>query len=135
MKEFQRKLIHTSYFINHNCRQARTFFFFSILIFAGCRSVIPVRDIRSSSAPDISRLVLKKGDSVVVFNKDFGWYNKQAEIVEGVTADSQHVSYPVASISKVETVRDYSLVAAVYVGGVIIGAAIYLISKLLTLVP
>ena len=107
-------------------------FIFVILLLAGCRSVIPARDLRSSSAPDISRIMLRKGDSVVVFNKDFGWYDKKAGIVEGVTLDSQHVAYPVASISKLETVRDYSIIPAILTASVIIGAALYLIAKLLT---
>jgi hypothetical protein len=111
----------------------RNLIFLTIFFIAGCRSVIPARDLRSSSAPDISRIMLRKGDSVVIFNKDLGWYNKKAGIIEGVKLDSQHVEYHLNEISKVETVRNYSLIAAVYTGIAIIGAAIYLVAKIFTL--
>ncbi len=101
------------------------------ILFAGCREVFPARDIHTSSAPDISRLVLKNG-TVVVFNADFGWYNRQMGTIEGMTADSQHVEYHLIEINKVETVRGYSIFAAVLAGAALIGTVIYLIANLLT---
>jgi hypothetical protein len=103
------------------------------LLFAGCRSVIPARELRPDSSPDIARLVLKKGDSVIVFNSNFGWYNKRAGLIEGMTPDSLRVEYLLTEINKVETVRNYSVIAAVYTGIAVIGAAIYVIAKLFTL--
>src|ERR1700683_571718 len=134
MKEMQDKLIHTSNFKLHTCLQARAFIFI-FLLFAGCRSVIPARELRGSSAPDISRIVLRKGDSVIVFNKDFGWYDRPAGTVDGMTLDSQHVEYRLTEINKVETVRDYSLIPAVFAGAVVIFGAIYLVAKLFTALP
>ena len=113
----------------HTCQQVRSLILV-ILLFAGCRSVIPARDLRSSSAPDISRIVLKKSDSLIIFNKDLGWYNKRAGTVEGITLDSQHVEYRVAEINKVETVREYSVIPVIVAAGIVLGAVIYLVAKL-----
>jgi len=110
----------------------RNLFFLIIIFIAGCRSVIPARELRSSSAPDISRIVLRKGDSVVVFNNDFGWYDRKAGIVEGVTLDSQHVAYRIGEINKVETVRNYSFIAAIFAGGAILFGLLYLVAKIFT---
>ncbi len=103
---------------------------FAILI-SGCRAISLVREIQPSTAPDISRLMLKSGN-IVVFNADLGWYNKNAGTIEGVTADSQHVEYHLSDITKVETVREYSIVPAVLVGAILLLAGIFLLSKILT---
>jgi hypothetical protein len=129
MKEIQHKLTHTSYFKLPTCPQVRALILV-ILLFAGCRSVIPARDLRSSSAPDISRIVLRKGDSLIIFNKDLGWYNKRAGTIEGVTRDSQHVEYRIGEINKIETVREYSIIPTIVAAGIVIGAVIYLVAKL-----
>lgn len=104
-----------------------------LLLFAGCRTITPVLDLHSSLSPDISRVMLKSGN-VVEFNKDFGWYNQSAGTIEGMTVDSQHVQYHITELSRVETVRGYSLVAAVYTGVAVLGFGIYLIARLLALV-
>ena len=104
-----------------------------LVLLASCRTVSPIIELHSSFAPDISRVMLK-GGNVVEFNKDFGWYNQRAGTIEGITVDSQHVEYHLAQLSKVETVRGYSLVAAVYAGIAVLGFAIYLIARLLALV-
>ena len=77
--------------------------------------------------------MLKKGDSVVVFNRNFGWYDKRAGIIEGVTIDTQHVEYRLSEIIKVETVRNYAVIPAIIACGMVLGAALYLVAKLLTL--
>jgi hypothetical protein len=99
----------------------------------GCRTVAPIHDLRSSTAPDISRVMLKNGD-VIVFNGDFGWYNQKGGTIEGMTIDSQHVEYHLTELSKVETVRTYSLAAAFLAAGVLLGFGIYLLAKLLAIV-
>lgn len=109
------------------------YFTLLLLLFVSCRTITPIHDLHSSFAPDISRVMLK-GGTVVEFNKDFGWYNQSAGTIEGITVDSQHVEYHLAQLSKVETVRGYSLVAAVYAGAVVLGFGIYLIARLLALV-
>jgi hypothetical protein len=101
------------------------------LLLGGCRAIAPVQTIRPSSAPDISRVELKNG-KVTTFNLDLGWYNKKAGTIEGITTDSVHVEYHLSELSKVETVREYSIIPAVFVGGVVIGAVIYLLSQILT---
>ena len=101
------------------------------LFCTGCRAIIPVREIRSSSAPDISRVELKNG-KVTIFNADLGWYNKRAGTIEGITLDSQHVEYHLSELNKVETVREYSVVPAAVVGAALLGAVIWLASLLLT---
>jgi len=104
----------------------------SAMLFAGCRAIYPVRELRPSSAPDISRVMLKNG-KVTIFNADFGWYNKQAGTIEGVTADSsQHVEYHLSEISKVETVREYSIFPAAVVAGIALWGALYLLGEILT---
>ncbi|MFI5202408.1 MAG: hypothetical protein ACHQNE_08470 [Candidatus Kapaibacterium sp.] len=108
------------------------FFAIIILLFAGCRTVSPVREIRPSLAPDVSRVMLKSGKEVL-FNKDFGWYNQKAGTIEGVTVDSQHVEYHLVEIGKVETVRAYEVIPAAFTAGAILAAAIYLIAHLLAL--
>src|SRR5689334_18684345 len=96
----------------------------SIVIAIGsCRTVIPARQVHPSSAPDISRVTLKNG-TIVTFNDDFGWYNKQAGIIEGVTSDSQHVEYHLSELLKVETVREYAVIPAVAVALIPLGIAI-----------
>jgi hypothetical protein len=100
---------------------------------ASCRTVIPVSQIRASTAPDISRLTLKNG-TVVEFNEDFGWYNKQARTVEGVTKSSEHVEYHLNEIARVEYVRFYSIYFAAIVATTAGAAAIYLLAKLLAIV-
>lgn len=77
--------------------------------------------------------MLKNG-KVIEFNKDFGWYNQTAGTIEGVTVDSQHVEYHLAEISKVETVRVYSVIPAIYSAVAILGFVIYVIARLLALV-
>jgi hypothetical protein len=96
----------------------------------GCRAIYTVHELQPSSAPDISRLMLKNGN-VVVFNADLGWYNNKAGTIEGMTADTQHVEYHLSEINKVETVREYSLIPAVFVAGVVLLAGIYLVARLL----
>ena len=103
----------------------------AIFAIAGCREVFPAHDLHPSFSPDISRLVLKTGE-IVTFNQDFGWYNKRAGTIEGMTDSNVHVEYHLAEINKVETVRGYSLVPAIVVAGMIIGAGIWIIEKLLT---
>ena len=104
----------------------------SAMLFTGCRAIYPVRELRPSSAPDISRVMLKNG-KVTIFNADFGWYNKQAGTIEGVTADSsQHVEYRLSEISKVETVREYSIFPAAVVAGIALWGALYLLGEILT---
>ena len=76
--------------------------------------------------------MLKSGE-VVLFNKDFGWYNQKAGTIEGETGDSQHVEYHLIELSKVETVRAYSILAAAYTGIALLGFGIYLIGHLLAL--
>ena len=114
----------------------RTAIFFALVAiavtFGSCRTVVPVRQIQSSSTPDISRVTLKNG-SIITFNDDFGWYNKQAGTIEGVTADSQHVEYHLSEILKVETVRAYSVIPAVLVGLFPLAVAIYLLYKVFTI--
>jgi hypothetical protein len=104
-----------------------------LLLVVGCRTVSPIHDLRSSTAPDISRVMLKNGN-VIEFNRDFGWFNEKAGTIEGVTADSQHVEYHLVELSKVETVRAYSLIAAVLAAGALLGFGIFLLAKLLTIV-
>jgi len=104
-----------------------------ILLLAGCRTVSPIRELHPAFSPDISRVMLKSG-TVVLFNKDFGWYNQQAGTIEGITADSQHVEYHLTQLSKVETVRTYSIVPAIYTAGAILGFVIYVIAHLLALI-
>lgn len=101
------------------------------ILIAGCREVFPVRDIHASSAPDISRLMLKSG-KVVEFNADLGWYNRHAGTIEGITTDSVHVEYHLTEINKIETVREYSIIPAVYAGMALLGGVIYVIAVLLT---
>jgi hypothetical protein len=103
----------------------------STILFSGCRAIYPVRELRTSSAPDISRVMMKNG-KVIVFNADFGWYNKQAGIIEGTTVDSQHVEYHLSELSKVETVREYSLIPAAFVAGVVLLGVLYLVAEVLT---
>lgn len=104
-----------------------------LIFFGGCRTVSPVKDIQSASEPNISRVMLKNGN-VITFNRDFGWFDKQAGTVEGETTDSQHVEYHLSELSKVEIVRAYSIIPAILAGGVILGVGIYLMSRLLALV-
>jgi hypothetical protein len=104
----------------------------SAMLVAGCRAIYTTRELRPSSAPDISRVMLKNG-KVTIFNDDFGWYNRQAGTIEGVTRDSsQHVEYHLSEISKVETVREYSLFPAAFVAVVVLWAGLYLLAKILT---
>jgi hypothetical protein len=98
-----------------------------------CRTVISVKQVQSSSAPDISRVTLLNG-SIVTFNDDFGWYNKQAGTIEGVTADSLHVEYHLTELLKVENVRAYSIIPAVIVAIAPLAASIYVLYRLLSLV-
>lgn len=114
-------------------RNSVKYFAVALLLFAGCRTITPIRDLHPALAPDISRVMLK-GGTVVEFNKDFGWYNQSAGTIEGITVDSQHVEYHLAQLTKVETVRVYSLVAAVYTWAAVLGFAIYLLARLLALV-
>jgi hypothetical protein len=102
-------------------------------VFSGCRSVIPAHDLLGSSAPNISRIMLKKGDSVIVFNRDFGWYNKRAGLIEGISLDSQHVECRLSDIRNIETVRNYSLIPAIFAGVAVVGTVLYLMAKLLSL--
>jgi hypothetical protein len=105
----------------------------ALLLFAvSCRTINPVRDITPVSAPDISRLMLLSG-KVVEFNDDFGWYNKQAGTIEGVTRDSQQVVYHLSEIGKVETVRTYSIAIAVLTALVPLAVGVYLLARLLSL--
>ncbi len=101
------------------------------ILFSGCRAIYPVRELRSSSAPDISR-VMKKNGTVVVFNPDLGWYNKQAGTIEGVTVDSQHVEYHLSELAKVETVREYSIIPAAVVLGIALFAGLWLVAGIFT---
>ncbi len=103
-----------------------------ILVFAGCRTVTPIRNLDPASEPNISRVMLKDGN-VVTFDINFGWYDKQAGTIEGMTTDSQHVEYHLSELSKVETVRAYSILPAIITGGVVLGLGIYILSRLLTL--
>ena len=103
------------------------------IFIAGCRTVSPVKDIQPASEPNISRVMLKNGN-VVIFDQAFGWFNKQAGTVEGETTDSQHVEYHLSELSKVETVRAYSILPAILAGGIILGVGIYVLSRLLALV-
>ncbi len=108
--------------------------FAAVIIFiAGCREVYSVRELHSSFSPDISRVILKDG-KIVTFNPDLGWYNRKAGTIEGITTDSIHVEYHLVEINKVEVVRGYSLIAALFVGGIILGAGIWLIEKLFTVI-
>ena len=102
----------------------------AIMLIAGCRSIYTVHELQPSSAPDISRLMLKNG-KVVVFNADLGWYNNKAGTIEGMTVDTQHMEYHLSEINKVETVREYSLIPAAFVAGVVLLAGIYVVARLL----
>lgn len=104
------------------------FFLFTV----GCRSIVPARDLHGASAPDISRVMLKNG-TVITFNQDFGWFNQNAGTIEGITTDSQHVEYHLVELNKVETVRTYSIVAAIIAAGALLGFGIYLLAKLLAI--
>jgi hypothetical protein len=99
----------------------------------GCRAVIPVSQIRPSSAPDISRVTLKNG-MIVEFDRDFGWYNKQARTVEGNTKAGTHVEYNLTEIVRLEYVRFYSIVFAAAVATAVGAVAIYLLAKLFTVI-
>jgi hypothetical protein len=103
----------------------------SAMLVAGCRAIYPVRELRPSSAPDVSRVMLKNG-KVTIFNDDFGWYNRQAGTIEGVTDSNQHVEYHLSEISKVETVREYSIFPAALVAVIALWAGLYLLAKILT---
>jgi hypothetical protein len=103
----------------------------SAMLVAGCHAIYTVRELRASSAPDISRVMLKNG-KVTIFNADFGWYNLQAGTIEGVTVDSQHVEYHLSEISKVETVREYSIFPAAVVAVIALWAGLYLLAEILT---
>ena len=74
--------------------------------------------------------MLKNG-KVTIFNDDFGWYNLRAGTIEGVTRDSQHVEYHLSEISKVETVREYSIFPAAFVAVVALWAGLYLLAEIL----
>ena len=100
---------------------------------SACRVATPIREIRPSWDPDISRITLKSG-TIIEFDDNFGWYDKQAGIVEGTTRDQKHVTYHLIEISKVETVRGYSIFFAIATALAVFGVGIYLIAKLLTLV-
>ncbi len=102
-----------------------------LLIVAGCRTVSPVRELETSTVPDISRLILRDG-KVIAFNRDFGWYNKQEGTIEGVDTAGQHVVYHLAEVNKVETVRAYAIIPLVLTVGIAIAVGVYLIAKLLT---
>ena len=110
------------------------FLFFALaMTLTACRAVIPVSQIRPSSAPDISRLTLKNG-TIVQFNEDYGWYNKQARTVEGVTKAGDHVEYHLNEIQRLEYVRFYSIAFAAIVATTAGAGAIYLLAKLLAVV-
>jgi hypothetical protein len=102
-----------------------------LLLAFGCRTVVSVRQVQPSSAPDISRVTLLNG-SITTFDDDLGWYNVQAGTIEGMTADSQHVEYHLSEILKVETVRAYSIIPAVAVAIAPLAVVIYLLYKLLS---
>ena len=104
---------------------------FATVLFSGCRAIYPVRELRPSSAPDISRVMMKNG-TVVVFNPDLGWYNRQAGTIEGITVDSQHVEYHLSELAKVETVREYSLIPAAVVAGIVLFAGLWIVAKIFT---
>ncbi len=76
--------------------------------------------------------MLKNG-TVITFNQDFGWFNQNAGTIEGITTDSQHVEYHLVELNKVETVRTYSIVAAIIAAGALLGFGIYLLAKLLAI--
>ena len=105
-----------------------------LLLALSCRTVSPVRNIRPVSAPDISRVTLLSG-KVMEFNDDFGWYNKQAGTIEGITRDSQQVVYHLSEVGKVETVRTYSIVIAVITALIPLAVGVYLLAKLLSVLP
>lgn len=104
-----------------------------VLLLGSCRTVTPIREIRPAWDPDISRITLKNG-TIIEFDENFGWYDKQAGIIEGTTRDHQHASYHLIEIGKVETVRGYSIFFAIATALAVFGVGIYLIAKLLTLV-
>ena len=106
------------------------FIVLAAMLVMGCRAIYPVRELQPSSAPDISRVMLKNG-KVVVFNADLGWFNKKAGTIEGMTVDTQHVEYHLSEITKAETVREYSLIPAAFVAGVVLLAGIYVVARLL----
>jgi hypothetical protein len=110
----------------------RILFALFLLFTLACREVYPVKDLHPSGAPDISRLILKNGH-VVKFNTDFGWYNRRAGTIEGMTDSNTHVEYHLLEVNRVETVRGYSIFPAIIVGGMILGVGIWLVEKLLTL--
>jgi len=112
---------------------------FLVLLFAlaglvaSCRQVIPISQIRPSSAPDISRITLKNG-TIIEFDQEFGWYNKQARTVEGATKTGDHVEYHISEIMRLEYVRVYSIIFAAAVATTVGAGAIYLLAKLLTII-
>jgi hypothetical protein len=118
----------------HNKHQTLGILTIALSVLVGsCRTVTPIREIRPSWDPDISRITLKNG-TILEFDDNFGWYDKQAGIVEGTTRDHQHVAYHLIEISKVETVRAYSIFFAIATALAIFGLGIYVLAKLLTLV-
>jgi hypothetical protein len=121
----------TDIFLDRRIKRLALFAVLAVMLVAGCRAVSPVREIQPSSAPNISRVMLKNG-KVVVFNPDLGWYNKHAGTIEGITVDTQHVEYHLSEINKVETVREYSIVPAALVAAILLLSGIYLVAKLLT---
>jgi len=104
-----------------------------LLLAAGCRTVTPIRQIRPTWSPNIARLTLLNG-TVVQFNNDYGWYDKQAGIIEGMSTDSQHLTYHLAEVSRVETVRSYELALAVFAALIPIALGLYILMKLVSLV-
>ncbi|MDP4199502.1 MAG: hypothetical protein Q8922_03015 [Bacteroidota bacterium] len=104
-----------------------------VLIVCSCRTVSPVREIRTAWEPDISRITLKNG-TIIEFDENFGWYDKQGGIVEGMTRNHEHIQYHLIEIAKVETVRSYSIFFAIASAAAVFALGIYLVYKLLTLV-
>src|SRR5438270_10974457 len=102
------------------------------ILITGCRTVVPVRQMQAASAPDVSRVTLKNG-KIVTFNDDFGWYNKQAATIEGITDDSLHVEYHLSEVLRAETVRAYSIIPAVAVALLPLAVAVYVLYKLFSL--
>lgn len=70
---------------------------------------------------------------MVLFNEDFGWYDKRAHLVEGTTKSGEHVQYNVSEIARIENVRAYSIFFAAGVATVLGGTAIYVLARLLAL--
>jgi hypothetical protein len=97
-----------------------------------CRSVRPVKELHFSSAPHIASLTLLNGQSVT-FDQDFGWFDQEKGIIEGLNDSGKAVSVTLMQVNTVETVREYALVPAILTLCMILAGAVYVLYKLLSI--